>query len=733
MANIDDNDIDLTLDQLQASKNIVELLDNDDLLEIGTQVVRGYEIDEDSRAEWKETVDKAMLLAKQVMETKNYPWPNASNIKFPIITKAAINYASRTMPEIIQNDKVVKCAVVGQDPDGSKYRRANRVADYMSDQFVNGLDDWEDGLDKMLQILAVTGVTFKKTYYNTLRKKACSELCLPDKIVVNYDTQTLDTAKRITHIIEMSQNDVVERQRSGIFCDDVEIESLRTTEVLGNDQQSSAVPDADFTIQFLEQHCYLDLDDDGYKEPYIVTVHKTTKQVMRIVSRFDEIKYNEDGEVQYICPVQYFTDYHFLRSPDGGFYSIGFGTLLLPLNASVNTILNQLINAGTLATTTTGLISRGLRIKNGEFKLKMGEYSVLDAASTTDISKAIYTLPFKEPSSVLFQLLELLIKVCEDVSSTTDVMQGKQPAQNVASGTISQLVEQGTKIFGAINKRVYRSLKKEYEKVYRLNSLYLDNRTYKEMLADPEADVKKDFELDTINVYPIADPTMSTINQRLNKAIAIMQLQTVDHRAADHYLLEALQIDKSQIKLLLPTPDPKAPPPVDQQKIMAEIDLIHAQIAKLTADVNLTAQDNQIQAAHLQKQAEWTDAQIHESATRNWKAQKDAAHNDMKLSIVSSKMRSEQALKAAQLQVAADKNQTDSALGVVDAHTKALKVAGDIQGDSAKLASDVSQSKQAADQAAAATIMAIKPNNDTTESVASTEHPTTDDSNSGGI
>lgn len=715
----------ITLEQLQASKNIVELLEPEEVAKIGSQVIRGYELDEESRAEWKENVEKAMMLAEQVMETKNHPWPGASNIKFPIITNAANNYAARTMPEIIQNDHVVKCAIIGEDPDGSKYKRSIRVATYMSDQFVNQIHGWENSLDHLLKILAVAGTVFTKTYYNPGRKEICSELCLPDKIIVNHDTQTLEKARRITHILVMSQNDIVERQRSGIFDDEIKIESLRTAELDGKVTSSSNSEDEDFEIQLHEQHCFLDLDGDGYREPYVVVVHRVTRQVLRIYHRFDTIKRNSDGEVQYIKPIEYFTDFHFLRSSDGGYYSKGFGTLLMPLNASVNTILNQLVNAGTLATTSTGLISRGLRIKNGEFRLKMGEMNVLDAAGTTDISKAVFMMPYKEPSEVLYKLLEMLIKICEDVSSTTDVTQGKQPTQNVSSGVASQQLEQATKIFGGINKRVYRSLKNIYEKVYKLNYAYLDNKSYKALVQDPDADVKKDFEIDTLNVYPIADPTMSTINQRLNKAIAIMQLKTVDPRAADTYLLEALQIDKSQISLLLPQPDPKAPPPPETQKILADIDLIHAQIAKLSADATLEAENNKIQMAHMAKQAEWTDAQIQESATRNWKSQKDAVHNDQKLSLVNTKMQGEQAYKVAHLQLTSQQQQANSSIQAMGAQTQATKVASDAQLGAAKIVVQAKQHNNDLEHQVAKTIL---------ESQADTEDKkdTQDDISEGG-
>lgn len=628
----------LSIAQLQESQNIVELLDEDVLYSVGSTVIKGFELDEDSRSEWKGTVDKAMAIAKQVIEPKSFPWPGASNIKFPLITQASIDYASRTMPEIIQSDKVVKASITGMDKDSLKYARASRVSQYMSYQLVTESPDWEDGTDKLLQILPVLGTVFKKTYYNSIEKRCMSELCVPDKIVVNYASQSLETARRITHILTMYTNDIVERQRRGIFNADVSPETLKSVE-------DSSTEDEDFPITLLEQHCYLDLDDDGYKEPYIVTVHKDSGAVLRIVSRFKTIEKDKTGKIQRITPEQYFTDFHFIRSPDGGFYSMGFGSLLLPVNNAINTLINQLIDAGTLSNTQGGFLGRGLRIKNGEFKVRMGEWKVLDTASGTDIGQNVFPLPVREPSQTLFSLLGLLMQVGKDLSSTTDVLSGKQSAQNVSSNTISQLVEQGTKVFTAINKRVYRSLKKEYQKIYELNSEYLTQKKYSSVLDDPEADVKADFELNTLDIHPVADPSVSSESQRVMRAGAVQSLRTADPRQADMLLLESMQFDKSTIDKLLPPVDPQAPPPPEQQKIMAEAQKLQAEVALMSANATLDAEKNQMEMAKIMAANQMTDAQIQESMARVWKMQQDVINTQQKLMIASAKMQQQEGMK----------------------------------------------------------------------------------------
>jgi len=657
----------LSLEELQKSNNIAELLDNETLAHMAKSAVRGYELDEDSRAEWSHTIEQAMGIAKQVMEPKSFPWPGAANIKMPIITRACIDYASRTLPEIIQNEKIVKGSIIGKDPQGNKRRRADRVTTYMSYQLLQKSPDWEDGIDKLLQTLPVLGTVFKKTYYSEVERRCISELCVPEKICVNYAAQSLDSARRVTHILTLYTNDILERQRKGLYLDDIDLETLRPSDY-------ASVEDEDYPIEVLEQHCWWDLDGDGYKEPYIVTLHKDSKRIFRILPRFKKIN-KVNNVVQSIEPIQYFTDYHFIRSPDGGFYSMGFGQFLLPLNTAINTLINQLIDAGTLSNTQGGFYSNRLRLKAGDLKAKMGVYQKIDAPSGESLDKQFFNLPFKEPSATLFQLLGLLMQTAQDLSSTTDVLLGKQPAQNVASTTISQLIDQGTKVYTAVNKRVYRSLKREYQKIYELNREHLTQKEYSAVLDDPEANVKQDFEIETMDILPIADPLLSSDQQRLIRANVIQQLATVDRRAADEMVLEAIQLDEEDKKRLLPDPDPNAPPPPEIQKALAEVQKLQAEVAKLSADATLSAEKNQLELQKIAKANEEADARIAESVARVWKMQQDALVNRAKMTTVVEKMQYEEEIKAADTARKIDSDKHGQAMKEVELAQKAAEIA----------------------------------------------------------
>ena len=619
-----------TIAELRDSINIAELLDDDKLSKISKQVIQGYELDEDSRVEWKETVDKAMEIAKQTTETKDYPWENASNVKFPLITQASIDFASRVMPELIKNEEIVKINVIGQDPDGSKRDRGRRISQFMSYQLLKESDIWEENMDKMLHMLPILGTAFKKVYYHPITRKPISEVCTPDKIVVNYNITDLASARRITHVLTFYTNDIIERIRMGIYRD-VDVSSLMCSEGYEAEQ------DEDAPLELLEQHCYLDLDDDGYQEPYVVIVHKGTGEVLRIMQRFKSLELNVDDEVKRIEPELYFTDYHFLKSPDGGFYSLGFGTLLYPLNAAINTLLNQLIDSGTLNNNQSGFIGKGLRLKGGEFRFQLGEWRVLNAASGTDIAKNIVPLPTKEPSPTLFQLLGLLIEMGKDLASINDAMQGKQPGQNVPAVTILTLVEQGTKVFSAISKRLYRSLRKEFIRIFDLNKRFLSNEDYMNVLDDPNASADTDFETDSVDISPVADPAMATAAHRFAKAQAIAQLPNVDPLESARYYLEALQVDPQQIEKLVPRPDPNAPPAPELQKLMAEVAKLSAETELLHNQLNLQINTNQLEVEKIRLQEADTMARVSEAKAREQKMTQDADNNARKTELATAK------------------------------------------------------------------------------------------------
>jgi chaperonin GroES len=547
------------LAQLNKQKNIADMLENDELVKIGHTVIDEFQIDSDSRAEWESQMMDIMKIAKQTQEVKNTPWPNASNVKYPLITNASIQFAARNYPEIVQTDKIVRFSILGDDPTGMKEKLSDAIAAHMSYQMLVETDQWEREIDSLLHILPVVGLVYTKVYYDPICQRNKMDVCTPETIIVNDAVKSLESARRVSHLIYLHKNDIISGINMGIYSEEI-------LEKIGDNEDPE---DPDMLHEFVEQHRFWDLDDDGYQEPYVITVHKKTNCVMRIVARWDMDKVIVEGtKLIKIVPVDYFTDWHFIPSPDGKWHSIGFGALLFPINHSINTLINQLIDSGTMNNLQTGIIGRGIRIKGGSLRPRMGEFIVAEASDGTALKDNIVPFPTKEPSATLFQLLGMMIEAGEKLASITDVLSGQQAAQNAPATSVLALEEQGLKVFTGIQKRLYRSLKSDLVKLFRLNRLYFSPEKYDGITVNGLPISKEDYIVaDKFDICPVFDPNMATDIKRLSRAQAVLQLATQGlitgpgATEAIRVYLQELRIPDYEIQQLMQPPPPAGPSP----------------------------------------------------------------------------------------------------------------------------------------------------------------------------
>lgn len=600
--------------------NIADKLSKEDLASLGEVIHKNFENDLNSRAEWEKRNDESLKLALQVTEQKSFPWPGAANVKFPLITIAALQYHARSYPVLINSDQIVKCRVFGDDKDGMKQARAERVENHMSYQILEQDVDWESEMDKVLITQPIIGCAFKKTYFDPIKKHNISENILAKDLVVNYWTKSLDTAPRITQIMYLSKNDIYERVSRGLWLEEstdgatssVEQSRLGITKDKVQGISQPEVTDSSTPIEILEQHCYLDLDGDGYEEPYIVFMNRKSKQIRRITARYfdSNIEWKDKDKKDVILsikPETYFTKYPFIPSPDGGFYDLGFGSLLGPLNESINTIINQLVDAGTMSNTAGGFLSRGIKLRSGTNSFAPNEWKPVDTTGD-DLRKGIMPLPVREPSNVLFTLLNLLINYGERIGGSVDILTGQNPGQNTPAETSRTMAEQGMKIFSGIFKRTYRSLRDEFRKMYRLNQLYLDDKV--EYMSDAVGiGIIKydDYRGDVSDVRPTADPHIVSDSQRAMQATMLTQ------RASQVQGYNTYEVEKAFLKSLRVSnidqvfPDPKGPnavPPAVNPKI--QIEQIKAQSKQASDELQF-----KLGLMQLMQQAEESQAKVH--------------------------------------------------------------------------------------------------------------------------
>lgn len=557
----------MKIEALINSDNIANELDKELLKKIGTDVLEGFETDLSSRSLWEKDLEKWTKLALQIVEEKTYPWRGASNVKYPLLSTASMQFNARAYPSLVPSDgKLVKCKAVGADPDGMKAERARRVATHMSYQVLEEMEGWEEDMDRLLLILPITGTCFKKTYWDSSAQKNASKLVYPTDLVVNYWAKSIEEAERLTEIIPLSKRKIKERQLQGIYREcSLPDPKIEYNEESRDSRQGFVNPDADETTPYilLEQHGFLDLDKDGYAEPYVILVEKNSREVLRITPRFTsaDVLIDEKEKIVKITPVDHYTKFSFVPNPDGGFYDIGFGRLLGSINASADTLVNQLIDAGTLNNLQSGFIGKGLRIKMGDSTFTPGEWKAVNATGD-DIKKQIFPLPTKEPSPVLMNLLQFLLQSGKELASVAEIFVGKMPGQNTPATTTMATIEQGMKVFTAVYKRIFRSLTKEYRKLYKLNYRYLNPEQYIDVIDEKVE--QHDYAGPENDIIPAADPQATAAQEKMTKAqnlMQVMSLGTLDPMQVTKYLLEAFEIPNAEqfiIQQPQQAPDPKA-------------------------------------------------------------------------------------------------------------------------------------------------------------------------------
>jgi chaperonin GroES len=696
------------LDEILNSPNLAEKLDGDLRKSIGRWVVGGYVKDLSSRTQWAERNAEAMKLALQLKEMKTFPWTGASNVKFPLITVGALQFLAR-ISILTKGSRLADFRIQGKDPDGQKLAKAKRVSNHINMQLTDYDLSWADMDEKTKFAAALIGSSFKKTAYDAVSGSNSSSFVPAQNFVVDYNCKDLATASRYTEVINMDDNKLTERINRKVFIKEENAHASSPDQIMVNmlERASREIqglsPNAESEdVRVLEQYCWLDLDGDGYREPYVVSVREDTGHLYRIVARFYDdgsihrrfdarqrqfenlanlstdptqqsilerramaVRNSKDNTVIRIDPVEFYTKYDFVPSPDGGFYGLGLGALLGPVNEAVNSVLNQLIDAGTMSNTGGGWIARGARMKAGKTSFDPFEWKPIDSTGD-DLRKSIFPLPVREPSDVLFNLLGVLISYGEKISSATDIMTGVSPGQNTPATTSQVTVEQGMMLFSGIHGRMYRSFRHELTIYYKLNQTFFHHSPkFWELTQGPDAILEADdYRQSGFRVFPSADPTVVSMSQRKQKAGELVQAALTpigamwDKAVVSRKWLEANEWDVEEI-----FPDPEGPravkPPVDPKSAIAQ--------AKLQQDQQEHHDTMLLETAKLQQTAALNQAKILElkAQASEHMAKADGEQSQQQISMINArigalKLHNETILKGADLALKKHKAGTDT-------------------------------------------------------------------------
>jgi hypothetical protein len=546
------------------SQNLAELLDDAILDPLGSKLVDDYKDYRASRKDWEDCYRNGLDLLGFKYERRTEPFKGASGVTHPVLSEAVTQFQAQAYKELLPSDGPVRTQILGaQTPQ--KQDQSNRIKDFMNYQIMDQMKEYEPEFDQMLFYLPLSGSTFKKVYYDDLLGRAVSKFIPADDLVVPYSATSLDDAEAVVHVIKMSENDLRKQQVNGFYKDvDLAQPAMQTDDITKKEQEIEGVKQTkqDDIYTLLECHVNVDLEGfedtgedgmpTGIKLPYVITVEEGSRQVLSIRRNYKE------GDSKK-TKTNYFVHFKFL--PGLGFYGFGLIHMIGGLSRTATSALRQLLDAGTLSNLPAGFKSRGIRVRDDAQPLQPGEFRDVDAPGG-NIRDQFMTLPYKEPSAVLLQLLGIVVGAGQRFAAIADMQVG-DGNQRAAVGTTVALLERGSRVMSAIHKRLYVGLKQEFKLLADIFKTYLPP-IYPYDVVGGSREVKvSDFD-DKVDILPVADPNIFSQTQRIS--MAQTQLQLAQSNPQIHNLYQAYRsmyeaIGVKNINAILPAP--AQPTPMD--------------------------------------------------------------------------------------------------------------------------------------------------------------------------
>ena len=562
-------------------KNLAEDMDDTILSRMAGSLIQDYRKDKVSRQDWEQTYTQGLDLLGFKYTDQTRPFQGASGVTHPLLAESVTQFQAQAYKELLPPEGPVRTQVVGA-ATRETVEQAKRVENFMNYMLMEEMQEYTPEFDQLLFYLPISGSTFKKIYYDEIMQRAVAKFIPAQDLVVPYYATDLKDCERITHVIKMSDNEVLKKQRAG-FYRDIELsvkrpEDSSLKQKLDEIEGVKPAGDTEFQHNILEMHVDLDLEEyeknpdrtkknKNIKIPYIVTIDEGSQEILSIYR-------NYDPEDELMKRTEYFVHYKFL--PGLGFYGFGLIHMIGGLSRTATSALRQLLDAGTLANLPAGFKSRGIRIRDDDQPFQPGEFRDVDAPGG-NIKDQFQLLPFKEPSPTLFQLLGFCVQAGQRFASIADMQLGEDSA-NRAVGTTIALLERGSRVMSAIHKRIYYTMKQEFNLLADVFATYLPP-VYPYAVTGADRLVKvEDFD-DKVDVIPVADPNIFSMAQRFT--LAQTQLQIAQSNPQMHDLREAYRrvyeaIGTREIDLLMPPPqEPFAQDPALENARALKMELLN--------------------------------------------------------------------------------------------------------------------------------------------------------------
>ena len=552
--------------------NLADLLEDDVLDPLGSDLIGDYEDYKSSRDDWEQSYIKGLDLLGFKYEDRTEPFQGASGATHPVLAEAVTQFQALAYKELLPANGPVRTRIMGKHTK-EKEDQAERVKEFMNYQLMCEMPEYEPEFDQMLFNLPLAGSTFKKVYYDQAMGRCVSKFVPAEDLVVPYNSSSLDDAESIIHVIKMNANELRKLQVGG-FYKDIELgtPAYHEDEITEEKQDLTGVSTTNKDEIFTLLECHVDLDLDGFQDmgvdgeptgiklPYIVTIEEGSGEVLSIRKNF------VDGD-----PLRKRKDYfvHFKFLPGLGFYGFGLIHMIGGLSRTATAALRQLLDAGTLSNLPAGFKMRGIRVRDEAQPLQPGEFRDVDAPGGS-LAGAFQMLPYKGPDQTLLSLMGVVVQAGQRFASIADMQVG-DGNQGAAVGTTVALLERGSRVMSAIHKRLYAAMKKEFMLMGEVFAIYLPPVYPYDVVGGQRQIKQTDFDA-RVDIIPIADPNIFSQTQRMT--IAQTQLQMAMSNPKIHNLYNAYRdmyeaLGVKNIDALLPPPQPAAPMDPSVEHMMA--------------------------------------------------------------------------------------------------------------------------------------------------------------------
>lgn len=540
------------ISQTEHGANLAEVLDEETLQACSTDLITEFESDLRSRNTWEKTYINGLEYLGMSNEERKEPWEGSSGVFHPLLTEAVVRFQSQAILEIFPAAGPARTQVVGTlNPD--KMKQAARVEQELNYITTDKMTEYRNETEQMLFRLPMAGSGFKKIYYDPIEGRPVAMMVPAEDFIVPYGASDLRTCERYTHRMRKTPNELLKLMTSGFYkhVDLAEpVVDYSKIQEAHDELSGQKVVEDDGRYVLLEMNVDYDFgeDENGVGLPYVITLEKASGHILSIRRNWREQDQHRRKRIHYS---------HYQYMPGLGFYGIGLVHLIGGLAQSSTSILRQLVDAGTLSNLLAGFKARGMRVVGDDEPLQPGEFRDIDVPSG-NIRDSIYTLPFKEPSQTLYNLLNTIVDEGRRIASIADLEIGDMN-QQAPVGTTLALLERSMKVMSAVHARLHAALRDELRLIAEIIGTnmppqydYDDNQEFNR---------QEDFS-SKVDILPVSDPNAATMSQRVVQYQAVLQMSQMNPELFNLPLvyrkgLEAMAVQDGD--QLVPMPDELQP------------------------------------------------------------------------------------------------------------------------------------------------------------------------------